>query len=134
MAAQNGPHQLARSVIDDLIDFSGETSVEGYMSFFKQHQISNLRGYVNRMRKEATKAMNEIGQITALIAEIEDLGDEELYDTLMDLRADREAVKAKLEGLNELITEADEQIEVKEEQVQHLTGWMVGWLWMVSFA
>lgn len=27
MAAPNGPNQLARRVIDDLIDFSGETEV-----------------------------------------------------------------------------------------------------------
>jgi hypothetical protein len=35
MAAQSRPNQVARRVIDDLVEFSGETSVDGYMSFFK---------------------------------------------------------------------------------------------------
>lgn len=121
MAASNGPNQISRRVIDDLIAFSGETEADGYMSFFKQQQISNLRCFINRMHEEAATVRNEIAQITALIAEMEALRDEEYYDHLIDLRADREATRRKLEGLQELIRDVGEQIEIKEEEVQQLT-------------
>ncbi|PWA91331.1 hypothetical protein CTI12_AA090200 [Artemisia annua] len=121
MAAPNGPNQLATRVIDELIAFSGETEVDGYMSFFKQQQISNLRGFI-RMHKEATTARNEIGQITALIAEMEAIGAEEHHDHLIHLRADREATRTKLEGLEALIKDAGEQVEIKEEEVEQLNG------------
>ena len=122
MAAPNGPNQLARRVIDDLIAFSGETEVDGYMRFFKQQQISNLCGYINRMREEATTARNEIAQLTAIIDEMVALGAEEHYDHLIDLRADREATRRKLEGLVALIREAEEQVEIKEQEVEQLNG------------
>ena len=69
MVAPNRPNQLSRRVIDDLIDFSGETSADGYMLFFKQQQISNLRSFINRMHEEAATSRNEIAQLNALIAE-----------------------------------------------------------------
>ncbi|GJR06473.1 hypothetical protein Tco_0529457 [Tanacetum coccineum] len=51
------------------------------------------------MREEANTARNLVGQLNALIAEMEALEDQgELFDTLMDLRDDREAVRTKLQG------------------------------------
>ncbi|GKC17879.1 retrovirus-related pol polyprotein from transposon TNT 1-94 [Tanacetum coccineum] len=86
-------------VIDDLIEFSGETSVDGYMSFFKSQQITESHGFINRMRQEANTAKNLVGQLNSLIAEMEALEDQgELFDTLMDLRDDKEAAKTKLQG------------------------------------
>ncbi|GKB73187.1 hypothetical protein Tco_0934599 [Tanacetum coccineum] len=78
MAVPNGGNQIARLVIDDLIKFSGQTSVDGYMSFFNAQQITET-------------------QMEAL----ED--QEEMFDTLMDLRDDKEAANTKLQGLNALI-------------------------------
>ncbi|GKE63067.1 hypothetical protein Tco_1513434, partial [Tanacetum coccineum] len=102
-------------VIDDLIKFSEETFVDGYMSFFKSQQIAESRSFINRLREEANTASNLVGQLNAFIAEIEALEDqEELFDTLMDLRDDREAARTKLQGLNKLITEAEQEIETKE--------------------
>ncbi|GJX97562.1 hypothetical protein Tco_0353360 [Tanacetum coccineum] len=119
MAAPGGANQIARRVIDDLIEFSGETSVDGYMSFFKSQQIAESLGFINRMREEANTARNLVGQLNALIAEMEALEDQgELFDTLMDLRDDREAARTKLQGLNELITQAEQEIETKEAQIQ----------------
>ncbi|GKD03237.1 hypothetical protein Tco_1178211 [Tanacetum coccineum] len=80
MAAPGGGNQIARRVIDDLIEFSRETSMDGYMSFFKSQQIAESRA-------------------------LEDQG--ELFDTLMDLRDDREGANAKLHGLNALIAQAE---------------------------
>ncbi|GKC63359.1 hypothetical protein Tco_1095957 [Tanacetum coccineum] len=97
MAAPGGANRIARRVIDDLIEFSEETFVDGYMSFFKSQQITESRGFINRLRKEANTASNLVGQLNALITEMEALEDqEELFDTLMDLRDDREAARTKL--------------------------------------
>lgn len=115
MAAPSRPNQVARRVIDDLVEFSGETSVDGYMSFFKGQQISSIRGFINRMREEVTTLKNEIGQLNALIAELEALGEEDLFDTLHDLRHDRENINAKLQSLNDLIVDAEEDVQTKEK-------------------
>ncbi|GKE76802.1 hypothetical protein Tco_1542922 [Tanacetum coccineum] len=73
MAAPGGANQIARRVINDLIEFSGETSVDGYMSFFKSQD-------------------------------------------------DREATRTKLQGLNELITQAEQETKMKETQIQATNG------------
>ncbi|GJT87275.1 hypothetical protein Tco_1068992, partial [Tanacetum coccineum] len=39
MAVLGAGNQVARRVMDDLIDFSGETSIQGYMKFFKAQQL-----------------------------------------------------------------------------------------------
>ncbi|GKE58833.1 hypothetical protein Tco_1498018, partial [Tanacetum coccineum] len=84
------------------------TSVDGYMGFFKAQQIAETRGFINRMREEANTS-------NALIAEMEVLEDQgEMFDTLMDLRDDMEAANTKLQGLNALIAQAEEEIETKE--------------------
>ncbi|GJZ28702.1 hypothetical protein Tco_0573349 [Tanacetum coccineum] len=93
MAAPNGGNQIARRVIDDLIEFSGQTSVDGYMSFFKAQQIAEIRGFINRMHEEANTLRNLIGQLNALIAEMEALKDQ-----------------------------AEEEIETKEAQIEAMNG------------
>ncbi|GKD02093.1 hypothetical protein Tco_1177067, partial [Tanacetum coccineum] len=70
-ATPGGNNQVARRVIDDLIEFSGETSVHGYMSFFKSQQIVETCSFINRMRDEVNTARNLFRQLTALIAELE---------------------------------------------------------------
>ncbi|GJT76116.1 hypothetical protein Tco_1042841 [Tanacetum coccineum] len=47
---------------------------------------------------------------------IEDQG--KMFDTLTDLRDDKEAANTKLLGLNALITQAEEEIETKEAQIE----------------
>nr|GEU68481.1 hypothetical protein [Tanacetum cinerariifolium] len=46
----------------------------------------------------------------------------EMFDTLMDLRDDREAANTKLKGLNVLIAQAEEEIETKEAQIEAMNG------------
>ncbi|GKF38933.1 hypothetical protein Tco_0118994 [Tanacetum coccineum] len=123
MAAPGGANQITRRVINDLIEFSGETSVDGYMSFFKSQQITKSHGFINRMLEEANTVRNLVGQLNALIAEMEALEDQgELFDTLMDLKDVREVARAKLQGFNELITQAEQEIETKEAQTQAMNG------------
>ncbi|GJS58642.1 hypothetical protein Tco_0653426 [Tanacetum coccineum] len=119
MAAPGGNNQVARRVIDDLIEFSGETSVDGYMSFFKSQQIAETRSFINRMRDEVNTARNLFGQLTALIVELEaEQNQGELFDTLMDLKDDRANARIKLQGLNKLVNDAEAEVEEKEAQVQ----------------
>ncbi|PWA55167.1 zinc finger, ZZ-type, JmjC domain-containing protein [Artemisia annua] len=75
------------------------------------------------MPEEATTVKNEIGQFNALIAELEGLGEgEDLFDTLHDLRDDRENARAKLQNLNDLIADAEEEVQTKEEQIEAMNG------------
>ncbi|GKB21907.1 hypothetical protein Tco_0855830 [Tanacetum coccineum] len=88
---------VARRVIDDLVDISGKTSVDGYMRFFKAQQVAE----------------------TSLVAEIESFYHPgEVFDTLMGLRDDIRVEEAKLAGLNDLITQAEEEIKMKEAQLE----------------
>ncbi|GJS67126.1 hypothetical protein Tco_0681690 [Tanacetum coccineum] len=91
MAAPGARNQTARRVIDDLVDFSGETSVQGYMKFFKAQQLAKTYRFLNRMHEEAQTVRN-------LIA--------------------RRVKDAKLMGLNDLITQAEEDIKMKEAQLE----------------
>nr|GFB87210.1 hypothetical protein [Tanacetum cinerariifolium] len=97
MVAPGGANQIVRRVIDDLIKFSKETSVDGYISFFKSQQIAESHGFINWLREEANTARNLVGD-------------------------DREAARTKLQGLNELITQAEQEIEMKEAQIQAMNG------------
>nr|GEV52725.1 hypothetical protein [Tanacetum cinerariifolium] len=47
---------------------------------------------------------------------LEDQG--EVFDTLMVLRDDRHVEDTKLLGLNDLITHAEEEIKIKEDQLE----------------
>ncbi|GJY77301.1 hypothetical protein Tco_0482417 [Tanacetum coccineum] len=94
MAALGAGNQLARRVIDDLVDFS-----------------------------EAETSRNLLGQLNALIAEMEAFDDPgEVFDTLMGLRDDKRVEETELIGLNELITQAEEEVEMKEAQVEAMDG------------
>ncbi|GJT99814.1 hypothetical protein Tco_1110153 [Tanacetum coccineum] len=89
MAAPGPSNVITRRVVDDLLEFNGETSVSNALSFFNAQQID----------EEA----------------IEDQG--ELFDTLMSLREDRHNENDKLLGLNDLITQALKEIQTKEAHV-----------------
>ncbi|GKA03555.1 hypothetical protein Tco_0676336 [Tanacetum coccineum] len=71
MAAPETSNVVARRVVDDLVEFSGQTAVP----------------------------KNCIGQLNALIAEMEAMEDQdEVYDSLMCLRHDRRDENNKLMG------------------------------------
>nr|GFC16841.1 hypothetical protein [Tanacetum cinerariifolium] len=121
MVAPRGANQITRRVIDDLIEFSEVTSIDGYMSFIKSQQIVKIRGFINWQRQEANTARNLVGQLNALIAKMEAFEDQrELFDTLLDIRDHKESPRTKLQGLNKLITQAKQEIEMKEAHIQEL--------------
>ncbi|GKB45410.1 hypothetical protein Tco_0896163 [Tanacetum coccineum] len=123
MSAPVGGNELARHVVDDLIEFSGQNSVRGYINFFKAQQIAEARRFVNRMREEVQTSRNQIAWLNALIAEMEDFDDlGEVFDTLIGLRDDVRVENAKLMGLNKLVTQAEEEIEMKEAHLEAMDG------------
>nr|GEZ04239.1 hypothetical protein [Tanacetum cinerariifolium] len=101
-------NQIVRRVFDDLVDFSRETSVARCMKFFFEKQISDLHRFINRMREEL--------QTSAELEAFPDPG--EIFDTLMYLRDDVHDEQARVDDLNDCITRAQEQIEIKEEHVR----------------
>ena len=123
MAAPVGGNQIARRVIDELIEFSGDASVSGYMNFFTTQQIAESRFFVNRMREEAQTSRNVIARLNALIAEFEAFDDPgEVFDTLMGLMDDLNVETNKLACLTDLITETEHEIETKEAQLEAMDG------------
>ncbi|GJT36985.1 hypothetical protein Tco_0936850 [Tanacetum coccineum] len=61
MAAHGGRNNIvARRVIDDLIDISGERSPPKYLKIFIEQQITDHRGFIARMRDEIRTSMNLI--------------------------------------------------------------------------
>nr|GEU58312.1 receptor-like protein 12 [Tanacetum cinerariifolium] len=88
-------NQLARRVMDDLIELSGQTF------------------------EEVQTCQNQIAQLNALISEMEAFDDpREVFDTLIGLRDDIRVKQAKSMRLNELVTQVEEEIEMKEAQLE----------------
>ncbi|GJR02918.1 reverse transcriptase domain-containing protein [Tanacetum coccineum] len=115
MAARGGRNNIvARRVIDDLIDISGERSPLKYLKIFIEQQITDHRRFIARMRDEIRTSTNLISQLNALIAELEASGDyEEVFDLVMELRDDRRDKQDKVADFNRLIVVAEEKIHGK---------------------
>nr|GEU49281.1 hypothetical protein [Tanacetum cinerariifolium] len=76
------------------------------------------------MWEEVLTCRNQTSQLNALIAEMEAFDDPgEVFDTLMGLRDDVRVEDAKLMGLNDLIAQAKEEIEIKEAQLEVMSIW-----------
>ncbi|GJW26316.1 hypothetical protein Tco_0040127 [Tanacetum coccineum] len=122
MAARGGRNNLvARRVIDDLIDISGERSPLKYLKIFIEQQITDHRRFITRMRDEIRTSTNLISQLNALIAELEASGDyEEVFDLMMELRDDRRDEQDKVADFNRLIDVAEEKIHGKEIDLEML--------------
>ncbi|GKF60010.1 hypothetical protein Tco_0176796, partial [Tanacetum coccineum] len=115
MAARGGRNNIvARRVIDDLIDISGERSPSKYLKIFIEQQITDHHRFIAHMRDEIRTLTNLISQLNALIAELEAFGDyEEVFDLVMELRDDRRDEQDKVADLNWLIAVAKEKIHGK---------------------
>nr|GFA26055.1 hypothetical protein [Tanacetum cinerariifolium] len=119
VAAPGPSNQVERRVVDDLVNFNGETSMPKVMKFFFGQQIEDMRGFVTHIRKEAHTSRNCIAQLTALVHEIEAIDDEEnMFDTLICLRDDTWDENNKLMELNRFIAQVEERIAIKEEHVR----------------
>nr|GEX58343.1 hypothetical protein [Tanacetum cinerariifolium] len=91
MAAPGPSNHVARHVVDDLVNFSGETSMPKVMKLFFGQQIEEI------------KAIDD---------------EEDMFDTLMFLRDDTRDENNKLMELNGFIAQVEERIAIKEEHVR----------------
>ncbi|GJS33519.1 hypothetical protein Tco_0531901 [Tanacetum coccineum] len=114
MAARGRNNLVARRVIDDLIDISGERSPLKYLKIFIEQQITDHRRFIARMLDEIRTSTNLISQLNALIAELEASGDyEEVFDLVMELRDVRRDEQDKVADFNRLIVVTEEKIHGK---------------------
>nr|GEV42398.1 hypothetical protein [Tanacetum cinerariifolium] len=78
-------NKIARRVVDDLIKFSGQTSVNGYMNFLRRNKYPSYVVLLIGFGKKSCR--NQTAQLNALITEIEAFDDPgEVFDTLIGLR------------------------------------------------
>ncbi|GJV38650.1 reverse transcriptase domain-containing protein [Tanacetum coccineum] len=128
MAAHGGRNNLvARRVIDDLIDISGERSPLKYLKIFIEQQITDHRRVIARMRDEIRTSMNLISQLNALITELEASSDyEEVFDLVMELRDDRRDEEDNVVDFNRLIVVVEEKIHGKEIDLEIGCGCAIG--------
>ncbi|GJR90914.1 hypothetical protein Tco_0214925 [Tanacetum coccineum] len=66
------------------LDKSGETAPPKFMKFFLVQKVDDSRRFVNRMHDEAAAARDCVAQLTALIAKLQAMEDqEEVHDSLL---------------------------------------------------
>nr|GEX11996.1 hypothetical protein [Tanacetum cinerariifolium] len=120
MAARGGRNNLvARRVIDDLIDISGERSPLKYLKIFIEQKITDHRRFISRMRDEIRTSTNLISQLNALIVELEASGDyEEVFNLVMELRDDNrdEQDKWLISIETTLLRVIDDLIDISRER------------------
>nr|GEV40441.1 hypothetical protein [Tanacetum cinerariifolium] len=80
-------NEIARRVVDDLIEFSSQTSVNGYMNFLRHNKYPSYAVLLTRCEKKSRPD---------------------------DVRVE----DAKLMGLNDLIAQVEEEIDMKEAQLE----------------
>ncbi|GKD50917.1 hypothetical protein Tco_1279893 [Tanacetum coccineum] len=121
MAAPGPANMIARRVTDDLIAFSGETAPRRYMKFFLTQKLAKSRHFVNRMHDEADTLRDCVAQMIAVIAEHQAMSDQdEVHDSLSAAKDAKRSEESKLVALNDVITEALENIETQETNVEIL--------------
>ncbi|GJU80085.1 hypothetical protein Tco_1282450 [Tanacetum coccineum] len=82
-------------------------------------KIAEIRGYVSRQRAEAQTARNNLGQLRAMLAELEAMNDNgETKDPKLCLRADIHEEESRLEELEDVIAAAEDRIQSKEAHVR----------------
>nr|GEU74157.1 hypothetical protein [Tanacetum cinerariifolium] len=123
MAAPEPANIVARRVTDALIAFSGETPVPKYMKFFLVQKIAESCRFVNRMRDEAKTIRGCIGQLTAVVAELQAIEDQyEVHDSLLAATDAKRGEESKLSTLNDVIAEVLDDIETLETDVEIFDG------------
>nr|GEX79365.1 hypothetical protein [Tanacetum cinerariifolium] len=123
MAGEGVQNMIARRVMDDLIVFSGETFPSRYTKFLLEQKIAESRRFVERMRSEVATSMDCIAQLNAVVAEFEGMeNQEEVHDSWLATKDARRGKHSRLDGLNEVIDDAVEEIEKLKTNLEILEG------------
>nr|GEV68802.1 hypothetical protein [Tanacetum cinerariifolium] len=115
MAGEGVQNMITRRVTDDLIVFSGETSPSRYTKFLLEQKIAESRRFVERMHSEVATSRDFIAQLNVVVAEFEAMeNQEEVHDSWLASKDARRGEQGRLDGLNEVIDDALEEIEKLE--------------------
>ncbi|GJV83889.1 hypothetical protein Tco_1523787 [Tanacetum coccineum] len=119
MAASGSSRAIARRVVDDIVDLSGEGKVPKYMRFFFLQQIAEDKAFANMLCNQAETARNCIVHLHVMICEMEAMDDRlVVYDSLECLRESKAIENNKLKALLDLIAQTEEAIRMKEGHVE----------------
>ncbi|GJW53580.1 hypothetical protein Tco_0097665 [Tanacetum coccineum] len=122
MAASGSSNVVARRAIDEISECSGETETPKYMKAFILQEISESRHLIRVLHDEVDVAKTALGQVNAMIAEMEAMNDPfEYADSLGCLRDSKRMMGWKIMGLNQRIEDTEGEIKTFEG---HLTSWM----------
>ncbi|GJV84651.1 hypothetical protein Tco_1524549 [Tanacetum coccineum] len=97
MAASGSSNVVARRVIDEISECSGETETPKYMKDFILQEISKSRRFIRVLRDEVDVAKTDLGQVNAMIDEMEAMNDPfEYADSLGCLRDSKRMMVGRL--------------------------------------
>nr|GEU99503.1 hypothetical protein [Tanacetum cinerariifolium] len=86
-------------------------------------KVAKICRFMNHMRDEAVTAKDCVAQLTALIAKLQAMEDqEEVHDSLLAAKDAKRDEQAKLVALNDVIAEALDEIETLKNNVEILDG------------
>ncbi|GKC25096.1 hypothetical protein Tco_1027246 [Tanacetum coccineum] len=115
MAASGSSNVVARRAIDEISEFSGETETPKYMKAFILQEISESRRLIRVLRDEVDAAKTALGQVNAMIAEMEAMNDTfEYADSFGCLRDSKRMMGWKIMGLNQRIGDTEGEIRTFE--------------------
>nr|GEX78039.1 hypothetical protein [Tanacetum cinerariifolium] len=93
------------------------------MKFFLVQKIAKSHHFVNRMRDEVVTVRCCIGQLTAVVAELQAMDDQdEVNDSLLAAKDVKRGEESKLSALNDMIAEALADIGTLKMDVEILDG------------
>ncbi|GJU39470.1 hypothetical protein Tco_1192427 [Tanacetum coccineum] len=110
MAASGSSNVVARHAIDEISECSGETETPKYMKPFILQEIYESRRLIRVLRDEVDVAKTALGQVNAMIVEMEAMNDPFKYaDSLGCLRDSKMII-----GLNQRIEDTEGEIKTFE--------------------
>ncbi|GJY24698.1 hypothetical protein Tco_0398356 [Tanacetum coccineum] len=102
--ASGSSNVVARHAIDEISECCGESETPKYMKFFIFQEITKCRRLISVLCDEVNIANNALGQVNAMIAEMEDMDDPfEYADSLCCLKDSKRILGWKIMGLNQRI-------------------------------
>nr|GEV55739.1 hypothetical protein [Tanacetum cinerariifolium] len=106
---------VARRAIDEISECCGETETPKYIKFFIFQENTECRRLIRVLRDEVDIAKSALGQVNAMIAEMEAMDDPFKYaDSLGCLKDSKRILGWKIMGLNQRIEDSEGEIRTFE--------------------
>ncbi|GJW46929.1 hypothetical protein Tco_0078575 [Tanacetum coccineum] len=115
MAASGSLNVVARRVIDEISECCGETETPKYIKDFILQEITESRRLIRVLRDEVDVVKIDLGQVNAMIAEMEAMNDPfEYANSLGCLRDSKRMLVWKIMRLNQRIEDTEGEIRTFE--------------------